>query len=52
MWIGLGVILDIMKWGQIANNRQAVPGYPQGETAPSFEPAPAEPALAEPKAEE
>ena len=28
-WIVLGVILDIMKWAQIANNRRGVPGYPQ-----------------------
>ena len=28
LWIGLGVLLDIMKWGQIANNRKGVPGYP------------------------
>ena len=28
LWIGLGVLLDIMKWGQIANNRKDVPGYP------------------------
>ena len=30
LWIGLGVMLDIMKWAQIANNRRAVPGYPEG----------------------
>ena len=30
LWIGLGVMLDIMKWGQIANNRRAVPSYPEG----------------------
>ncbi len=29
LWIGLGVALDIMKWGQIANNRRQVPGYPE-----------------------
>ena len=29
IWILLGVVLDIMKWGQIANNRRQVPGYPQ-----------------------
>lgn len=29
MWIGLGVLLDIMKWSQVANNRRSVPGYPQ-----------------------
>ena len=27
MWIGLGVLLDIMKWGQIANNRRGIPMY-------------------------
>jgi hypothetical protein len=30
LWIGLGVLLDIMKWAQIANNRRGVPGYPEG----------------------
>ena len=29
MWIILGLLLDIMKWAQIANNRRSVPGYPQ-----------------------
>jgi hypothetical protein len=29
MWIGLGVLLDLMKWGQIANSRKGIPGYPQ-----------------------
>jgi hypothetical protein len=29
IWLALGVMLDIMKWGQIANNRRQVPGYPQ-----------------------
>lgn len=28
MWIALGVLLDIMKWGQILNNRRGIPGYP------------------------
>ena len=32
-WIILGVMLDIAKWAQIANNRQGVPGYPQGSQA-------------------
>ena len=27
VWIILGVMLDIMKWGQIANNRKSIPGY-------------------------
>jgi hypothetical protein len=30
LWIGMGVLLDIMKWGQIAANRREVPGYPEG----------------------
>lgn len=30
LWIGLGVLLDIMKWGQIANNRKGIPYYPEG----------------------
>jgi hypothetical protein len=29
LWIGLGVLLDIMKWGQIANNRKGIPYYPE-----------------------
>ena len=29
VWIGLGLVLDIMKWGQIANNRRQIPGYQQ-----------------------
>ena len=28
MWIGFGVLLDIVKWGQVAQNRESVPGYP------------------------
>ena len=30
LWLGLGLWLDIMKWGQMANNRKEVPGYPEG----------------------
>ena len=29
IWITMGVVLDILKWGQIANNRRTIPGYPQ-----------------------
>jgi len=29
MWIILGLILDVMKWSQIINNRRGVPGYPK-----------------------
>ena len=32
LWIGLGIILDLLKWGVIGNSRRGVPGYP--ETAP------------------
>jgi len=28
MWIGMGVLLDVMKWAQIAVQRKDVPGYP------------------------
>ena len=31
MWIILGLMLDIMKWAQIAANRKGIPGYPGGE---------------------
>ena len=30
VWIGLGVILDLMKWGLIGNSRKEIPGYPEG----------------------
>ena len=42
MWIILGVILDVMKWGQIANNRRAIPGYPDSGMATTPPPAPAD----------
>jgi hypothetical protein len=42
MWIVLGVMLDIMKWGQIAANRKNVPGMQQGQTPAA--PPPAAPA--------
>jgi hypothetical protein len=32
MWIIMGVLLDIMKWSQVVNNRKYVPGYPQADT--------------------
>jgi hypothetical protein len=32
LWIGMGVVLDLMKWGVIGNSRKGVPGYP--ESAP------------------
>jgi hypothetical protein len=30
LWIILGLLLDVMKWGQLYNERQRVPGYPGG----------------------
>lgn len=30
VWIGLGVVLDLMHWGLIGDNRKEVPGYPEG----------------------
>jgi hypothetical protein len=32
VWLLLGLLLDLMKWGQIAANRREIPQYP--ETAP------------------
>ena len=29
LWIALGVMLDVMKWAQIQQNRRGIPGYPQ-----------------------
>ena len=29
VWIALGVMLDLMKWGLIGNNRRGIPGYPE-----------------------
>jgi len=33
LWIVLGVILDVMHWGQVAQNRRNVPGYPARDDA-------------------
>lgn len=33
MWIGLGVLLDLVKWGQLFQNRHAIPGI--GKPDPS-----------------
>ena len=30
LWVGLGVLLDVMKWAQIYQNRKGIPGYPSG----------------------
>jgi hypothetical protein len=35
VWVLLGVALDVMKWGQIANKRKEIPGYPS-----EYEPTP------------
>jgi hypothetical protein len=57
IWVLLGVMLDIMKWGQIANKRKEVPGYPSGyertpQTAYEAElPRSPEPAVSETDAE-
>lgn len=32
LWLALGLMMDLMKWGMIGNSRRGVPGYP--ETAP------------------
>ena len=32
LWLALGLMMDLMKWGMIGNSRREVPGYP--ETAP------------------
>jgi hypothetical protein len=29
MWIGLGLLMDLMKWAQIAVNRREIPYYPE-----------------------
>ena len=39
-WIGMGVLLDAMKWGQIARNRAGIPGQ---DPTPSYAPAAAAP---------
>ncbi len=51
MWIAMGVLLDIMKWAQIANSRKGIPGYPESQpaaTPPPPAPPPAEPAATPP----
>ncbi len=32
MWVFLGVLLDLMKWGQVAQNRNRIPGYTDPQT--------------------
>ena len=43
VWLALGVMLDIMKWSQIARNREGIPGQgsstqPAAQTAPAAAP--------------
>ena len=53
VWVALGVVLDLMKWGLIGNNRREIPGY-DGlgiESAPAAEEPAAAPAK-DPKLDE
>ncbi|UCG23072.1 MAG: SHOCT domain-containing protein [Chloroflexota bacterium] len=45
VWLALGVMLDIMKWGQIARNREGIPGQ-ESSAQPATQPAAAAPAVA------
>ena len=36
LWIALGVLLDLMKWGLIGDKRKEIPGYPQGSQATHY----------------
>ncbi len=42
VWIALGVMLDIMKWSQIARNREGIPGM-ESSAEPAAQTAPASP---------
>ena len=33
LWLALGVMLDVMKWGQIYNSRSGIPGVSQTPAA-------------------
>ena len=50
VWLALGVMLDIMKWGQIARNREGIPGQ-QSSAQPAVQTA-APSAAAQPAPEE
>jgi hypothetical protein len=39
MWIILGVLLDVMKWSQVVNNRERIPGYPVSTGSATTTPA-------------
>ena len=48
VWLGLGVMLDIMKWGQVARSRQeGLPGSQSTAVSPTASGTPAQPAVAE-----
>lgn len=47
VWLALGVMLDIMKWSQIARNREGIPGQQPTAVAPTASGTPAQPAVAE-----
>ena len=42
VWLLLGVMLDIMKWSQIARNREGIPGQ-ESSSQPAAQTAPASP---------
>ena len=46
VWLGLGVLLDIMKWSQIVRNREGIPGQ-QSSAEPAPQTAPASTAAVE-----
>ena len=43
VWLAMGVLLDVMKWSQIARNREGIPGQGStaAETAPAYQAPPA-----------
>jgi hypothetical protein len=46
VWLGLGVMLDIMKWSQIVRNRQGIPGQ-ESSAQPATQTATASAAVVE-----
>jgi len=42
VWLAMGVMLDVMKWGQIARNREGIPGQ-ESSIQPTAQPAAAAP---------
>ena len=45
VWLGLGVMLDVMKWGQVARSREGLPGQQPTAVAPTASGVPASPAV-------